>query len=316
MDLFKFAFENDISNLQSGLDFIGVKDPRGKSLLHYAVLGSALDVIDYLLSQDMDVNMADQLGETALFDCARKGKLLIAKKLLEKFAKIDIQNSRNETVLHLACHKGDEDMVRLFVEKGANLHAKTTEDRLPIHYAILAGQTHLIPYLMEVSKLSWLYADSNSNSFLHYAARTTNLAMIELFLEQQLDPNALNDHFETPLFSAVKYGTKDTVSSLLKADAYIDLMNRRYETPILLARLNDQTEIAELLKEWSSTPNYAKLLDNQSLTVAVLNRDYNRLRQLLEQGNRLKKDRLKQTALDYANKYKLSVCINLLRPYA
>ncbi|MBN3490558.1 ankyrin repeat domain-containing protein [Acholeplasma equirhinis] len=316
MDLFKYAFENDISLLQSNLDFIGVKDPRGKSLLHYAVLGSAHDVVDYLLSQDMDVNITDQLGETALFDCARKGKLLLAKKLIEKYARVDIENSRNETVLHLACHKGNLDMVKLLMESGANPMAKTTEDRLPIHYAILAGHEHLIHYLMEVSKLSWFYLDDASNTFLHYAARTTNESLIDLFLNQNLDPNALNDHFETPLFNAAKYGTKDTVMKLLKADCFIDIVNRRFETPIVLAKMNDHQDIARFLEEWKLSPTYIKLVESQSLTLAVLNRDYNKLRALLEQGYRLKKDHLKLTALDYANKYKLSVCINLLRPYA
>ncbi len=316
MDNFKYAFDNDLAKLQQNLDFIGIKDPKGKSLLHYAVLGSAMDVIDYLLNQDMDTNMIDQSGETPLFDCVRKGKLLIAKKLINRFAKIDISNSKNESLLHLACHKGDLDMVKLLLEHKANLNALTTDDRLPIHYAILAGHVHIVNYLMDISNASWFDLDQSQNSFLHYASRTTNVSLITLFIEKNLDVNALNDQFETPLFNAVKFGTKETVLLLLKHDAYIELMNRRYETPLTLAKLNNQSDIVELLKDWMISPNYIKLLQNQSLTVAVLNRDYTKLRQLLEQGNRLKKDRLKYTALDYASKYKLTVCINLLRPYA
>lgn len=315
MDNFKYAFDNDLANLQLNLDFIGVKDQKGKSLLHHAVLGSAIDVIDYLLNQDMDVNMLDQGGETPLFDCVRKGKLIIAKKLINKYAKIDITNSKNETLLHLACHKGDLDMIKLLLEKKANLNALTTDDKLPIHYAILAGHVNVVNYLMDISNASWFDVDQSQNSFLHYASKTTNVALISLLIEKNLDVNGLNDQFETPLFNAVKFGTKETVMLLLKNDAYIDLMNRRYETPLTLARINNQTDIVELLREWMISPTYIKLLQNQSLTLAVLNRDYNKLRQLLEQGNRLKKDRLKYTALDYASKYKLTVCINLLRPY-
>ncbi len=316
MDLFTKAYDNDVAYLQSHLDFLGIRDPKGKSLLHYAVLGSAMDVLDYLLSQDIDVNMTDQQGESAIFDAARKGKLLIAKKLIAKFSKIDLMNNRNETILHLACHKGDLEFVRLLVEAEANLNVKTTEDRLPIHYAILAGHQHLISYLMDESKLSWFYVDAHQNTFLHYASRTTNVGLIEMFLDHDLDPNALNDYFETPLFSAVKSGTVDTVNALLKADAFIELVNRRFETPIILAKMNDQKPIFELLNERLKSPEYHRLLQNYGLTLAVLNRDHQRLRTLLDQGFRLKKDRLKQTALDYAIKYKFSVCINLLRPFA
>ncbi|MFA5692061.1 MAG: ankyrin repeat domain-containing protein [Acholeplasmataceae bacterium] len=315
MDLFKLALDNNLASLQSNLDSIGIKDSRGKSLLHHAVLGSANDVIDFLLNQDIDVNITDQSGETSLFDCARKGKVKIATKLITKYANINLKNNRGETILHLAAHKGDFDFVKLLVENGANLNEKTQSDRLPVHYAILAGHVHLINYLMETSNQSWFYLDENQNSFLHYAAKTTNPEMVKLFLNNDLDPNGLNSQFETPLFNAVRQGTKETVLELLKKDSFINLINRRYEGPIVLAKINDQKEILDLLKDWVKRPEYLELLNAQSLTIAVLNRDYSGLKQLLEQGKRLKKDRLKQTAYDYANKYKLQVCVNLLRPY-
>lgn len=315
MDLFQKAFENDVAYLQSNLDFLGIKDAKGKSLLHWAVLGSAHDTIDYLLSQDMDVNITDQQGESALFEVARKGKTQIAKKLLARYAKVDIKNNRNETALHLACHKGDLEFVRLLLEYDANLKAKTYDDRLPIHYAILAGHLDLVSYLMEEGSISWFHVDANQNTFLHYAARTTNTHLIELFLDHGLDPNALNDLFETPFFSAVKYGTKETVQLLLKHDAFVEVINRRFETPLILARMNDHKQILELLNEWVKSPTYSRLIQNQGLTLAVLNRDHLKVRSLLDKGVRMKKNRLKLTALDYANKYKFTVCINLLKPF-
>ncbi len=315
MDLFKMAFADDLATLQNKLETISIRDSRGKTLLHHAVLGSANDVIDYLLNQDIDVNIVDQSGESALFDCARKGKLTIAKKLISKYANLNLQNNRGETVLHLAAHKGDLDFIKLLVESEALLDVKTSYDRLPVHYAILAGHVHLINYLMETSNQSLFYFDENQNSFLHYAARTTSIEMIRFFLDNDLDPNGLNSQFETPLFNAVKDGTRETVLELLKRDSFINLLNRRYETPIVLAKIHGHLDILELLKDWSKTKEYIELSNNQSLTIAVLNRDYTELRQLLEQGKRLKKDRLKQTAFDYANKYNLKVCVNMLRPY-
>src|SRR5690606_10797699 len=152
----------------------------------------------------------------ALFDCARKAKLNIAKKLLAKYARVDIKNNRDETVLHLAAHKDNLDMVKLLLEYKEEHKAKNNEDRLPIHYAILAGHMDVVTYLLEYAKTSYFYLDSSKDSFLHYAARTTNVSMVEHFLEHKLDPNLLNDHFETPLFNAVRFGQKDIVQLLLK----------------------------------------------------------------------------------------------------
>ena len=151
---------------------------------------------------------------------------------------------------------------------------------------------------METSNQSLFYLDENQNSFLHYAARTTSIEMIRFFLDNDLDPNGLNSIWNTT-FNAVKDGTRETVLELLKRDSFINLLNRRYETPIVLAKIHGHLDILELLKDWSKTKEYIELSNNQSLTIAVLNRDYTELRQLLEQ-EKIKKDRLKQTAFDYA----------------
>ncbi|WP_162146799.1 ankyrin repeat domain-containing protein [Acholeplasma granularum] len=315
MDLFKYAFNNDVSSLQASIDHINIKDQRGKTLLHHAVLGSANDVIDYLLNQDIDINIVDQMGESAIFDCARKAKLNIAKKLLAKFAKVDLKNNKEETLLHLAAHKGNLDMIQLLVEHGGNLMSLTLEDKLPIHYAILAGHLAVVDYMMENSKLSYFHLDSHKNSFLHYATRTTNIQLIEYFINQKLDTNLLNDYFETPLFNAVRFSTKEVILLLLKYDAYIDIMNRRYETPYILAKLDRNDDITDLLNEWKKSPYYTKLITEQSLTIAVLNRDDKKLRHLIESGQKLKKDRYKKDAFDYATFYKLTPYINLLRVF-
>ncbi|CDR31065.1 Ribulose-5-phosphate 4-epimerase and related epimerases and aldolases [Acholeplasma oculi] len=314
MDLFKYAYEDNVAYLQTHLESVHIKDPKGKSLLHYAVLGSSHDVIDYLLNQDIDVNLQDQTGETAIFDCARKGKLIVAKKLIQRYAKLDIKNNKGETLFHLAAHKGDISFIKLLIEMSANPNELTNEDKLPIHYAILAGHVEVVNFLIDYTKQSWFYLDAYQNSFLHYACRTTNKDMVRLFLNKDLDPNALNTHFETPLFNIIRYSSKDILIHYLNQDAFIDIYNRRFETPMTLAKVLDQKEFYEILNEFKLSPAYQRLIEQQALTIYVLNRDHNKLKQLIDQGYGLKKDRLKKTALDYANQYKMSICINLLRP--
>lgn len=313
MDLFNLAYDNDVSNLQKHIDFVGIKDIRGKTLLHYAVLGSSLDVIDYLLNQEIDLNQKDHLGETALFDCARKAKVNIAKRLLSKYARVDIKNNHGETPLHLAAEKGNLDMIKLLVEYKADLNVLTNDDKLPVHYAILAGHLDVVIYLLEQAKQSYFYLDSSQDSFLHYACKTTNEQLVAFFLNHQLDPNLLNDSYETPLFNAVRTGKKEIVTLLLKHDAFIEIYNRRYETPLNLAKYHHDQVILDVLTSWQHTPKYIELMTKQSLTIAVLNRDHTKLRNLVDSGHIMTKDRLKKNALDYAQNYKLSACVHVLR---
>lgn len=313
MDIFQKALENDVDAVRDAMTHLEMVDDKGKSLLHYAVLGSAMDVIDFLLAQDINVNLHDEHGETALFDCARKGKLDIAKRLLTKFAKVNVENRMGETALHLAATKGDPDMIRLLIENGGQTNKKSKDDRLPVHYAVLNGRTDVVGDLLKAGHQSWFQRDFFGNSLLHFATKTASVEMIDLLLNQNLDPNQLNDQFETPMFNAVRYGTVQTIRLLLANDAYIDIQNRRYETPIDLAVIDQKEDISKYLKEYMATPKYERLVEKQALAIAVLNRDHSRLRLLLEKSMPLRRDKRQKTALDYAKEYNLGLCINLLR---
>ncbi|MBN2268827.1 MAG: ankyrin repeat domain-containing protein [Acholeplasmataceae bacterium] len=313
MNVFIKASENDLEYVKLNMTHLEMTDEKRKSLLHYAVIGSAMDVLNYLFDQDINVNLTDQHGESALFDCARKGKLELAKKLISRFASVNIENRQGELPIHLAAQKGNLDMIRLLIESGSFLNKKTMEDKLPVHYAIQGGQTEIVPYLLTQSKQSWFMKDTYGNTLLHHAAKTSNVRLIEMLLNQNLDPNALNSQFETPIFNAIRFGSIETIRLLLASEAYLDIKNRRFESPLDTAMIFGKQEIAEYLNEYMQTPKYERLIQRQALAVAVLNRDHVVLRKLIEKDIPMKKDRLQKTALDYAKEYNLSLCVGLLR---
>ncbi len=313
MSIFLKATENNLEYVKLYMTHLEMVDEKKKSLLHYAVLGSAMEVIFYLLDQDINVNLADAHGETPIFDCARKGKLDIAKLLITKFANVNIENRQGELPIHLAAHKGDLQMIRLLIETGSYLNKKTVEDKLPVHYAIAGGRVETIPYLLKESKQSWFIKDTYGNTLLHHASRTVSVSVIDLLLNQNLDPNALNDQFESPIFNAVRFGSVETVRLLLASDAYIDIHNRRFETPLDTAMIFDKQDILKYLNEYMITPKYERLVQKHALSLAVLNRDHVYLRKLIEKETPMRKDRLQKTALDYAKEYNLGLCVGLLR---
>lgn len=313
MDIFIKALENDLEYVKLHMTHLEMTDDKRKNLLHYAVFGSALDVMNYLFDQDINVNLTDQHGESALFDCARKGKLDIAKRLISRFASVNIENRQGELPIHLAAQKGNLDMIKLLIESGSFLNKKTIEDKLPVHYAIQGGQTEILSYLLLKSKQSWFTKDTYGNTLLHHAARTSNVRLVEILLNQNLDPNALNSQFETPIFNAIRFGSFDTIRLLLASEAYLDIKNRRFESPLDTSIIFGKQEIAQYLNDYMQTPKYERLIQRQALSVAVLNRDHVVLRKLIEKDITMKKDRLQKTALDYAKEYNLSLCVGLLR---
>ncbi|MCD4826409.1 MAG: ankyrin repeat domain-containing protein [Acholeplasmataceae bacterium] len=313
MNVFIKATQNDLEFVKLNMTHLEMVDEKKKSLLHYAVTGSAIDVIQYLISLDINVNMVDQHGETPIFDCARKGKLQIAKLLISKFANINIVNRVGECPIHLAAFKGDLDMIKLFIESGAYLNKTTNEDKFPVHYAIGGGKHEVVDYLLKQSKQNYYLKDTYGDTLLHHATKTNNVVMIDMLLNQNLNPNALNDQFETPIFNAVRFGSVETIRLLLASDAYLDIKNRRYESPVDTALIYDKKEILDYLSEYMMSPKYERLKEKQALSIAVLNRDHMYLRKLIEQRVPMKKDRLNKTALDYAKEYHLNVFIGMLK---
>lgn len=313
MTLFEKALINDKDSFINDEYNINIQDETGKTLLHYAVIGSAYDVIEILINKGADVNILDNKGESPIFDCAIKAKLAIAKTLIINYAKLNKPNKKGETLMHLAASKGDKTFIKLLVENNSLLANTTNEGLYPVHYAILAGHIDIIKYLLGIANQSFNLVDNKKNTLLHYGAQTTNDLLIYYLISEGLNPNFLNDNFETPLFNAARFGTTDTVQALLISDAYIDILNIRSENPIDISLIYGKYDIKNVLYNYQMLPKYERLIKRQKLTIKVLNRDYKSLKKALDQMNTMRLDKYNYSALDYARLYNFKEAIDLLK---
>ncbi len=65
-------------------------DENECTLLHYAALGSNIDLIEYVLkkTKKRDIDERNNAGETALLRCAMKGNVGVGRLLLQNGAKL------------------------------------------------------------------------------------------------------------------------------------------------------------------------------------------------------------------------------------
>lgn len=316
MTIFEKAMINDYNYFKTNDYDVNIQDELGKSLLHYAVLGSSIDVVNELIKKGVKIDLLDNENETAFFDCARKAKFEIAKILINNSTDLNISNLNNETSFHLASAKGDKKFIQLLVENGINTNTKTITNKLPIHYAILAGQIDVIKYLLKINNQSFLLLDENNNSLLHYAAQTTNDLMIYFLISEGLNPNLLNNKYETPLFNAIRFGTKETVNALLSNDAYIDLVNINQETAIDYCHIYERYDIETLLTNFMMLPKYERLYNKQILSILTISRNYTELKKMSNKVIILRNDKYNYTALDYAKLYNFKEAIDILKKIA
>lgn len=312
MEMFELALQNRLEELKNEVTDINIVDHKRRTLLHHAIIGNSMETILWLIKKGINVNAVDESGETALFESVRRSNLEIAKTLIISHANPNIANHRYELPIHIAAHRGDWRMIQLLVEAQTIITKKAIDDKQVIHYAVLGGQVDLVPKLIDLTSGSYFVRDEYGNTLLHYATRTSNLAMVKFLVEKGLDVNSLNDQYETPLFSAVKNNNFEIVNYLVKEGAFIDIKNRRFETPHDISIIHDRDQIRNYLEEVQYQPFYQEHKRSQALTLAVLNRDYHEIRVLAMAHARLRPNKLGKTALDYAKEYRMKSAVQIL----
>lgn len=97
--------------------------PYGQSLPLLAVLERKLDVLEFLIAQDCDLQDGDdERGMTPLHAAALGQNLPAVKLLLEAGVPVDIQEKRGSTPLFRAVrdYQGDPAVIKLLLEHGAD----------------------------------------------------------------------------------------------------------------------------------------------------------------------------------------------------
>ena len=180
-------------------------------LLNAAKIGNTAELTQ-LVSSGMDVNSADQYGNTLLILAAREDQPKVVETLVkQRGIKLNARNGAGDSALMLASLKGHAEVVRLLLAAGA-----------------------------EFDHAGW-------NPLL-YAAFDGRLVVVEQLLAKGANPDAKAPNGSTPLMFAARNGHEDVVVRLLKAGVNLDVKNDQNETAESWARKNRNTEITGLIE--------------------------------------------------------------------
>ena len=108
---------NEIDNLEQ-------KDKNGRTLLVNAVCYERKNVVKYLLSKNVDVNVHVDRGFTALHLAAETGNFDIAELLLKNGAEVDSMDMFGATPLMRCKHSAPLSIFRLLASYGADPQIK------------------------------------------------------------------------------------------------------------------------------------------------------------------------------------------------
>jgi hypothetical protein len=125
----KIAFINPFKLLEAPNVNVNIRDRKGKSALHYsAKMGHEAVVIKLLEAPNVNVNIQDESGWTALHYSAHSSHQAIFNKILEApNVNVNVITRQDENALHLAVKKDNVPMVKILA---TNQQLRVTQENL------------------------------------------------------------------------------------------------------------------------------------------------------------------------------------------
>ena len=203
---------------------------NSRNALHYAVMFKRLDLLKYLLKLDYDVNIPDKFGNTPLFYAVENKDIEYYKALLNHNANANFINNKKMNPLFYAIKSSNNNVLGNLVRKGADIDQKDIDGNTPI---LFARYKNLSRSETELSKLGANPEAENENP--------------------EYNKKILSEQQER-LYSAINDNDIDYIKKLIW-DMNPDLTNSKKQSPLHLAVLNNNVELAKILLDEGASIN-------------------------------------------------------------
>ncbi|XP_037349588.1 inversin isoform X3 [Talpa occidentalis] len=210
------------------------------------------DVLKTMLSlkSDIDINMADKYGGTALHAAALSGHVSTVKLLLENNAQVDATDVMKHTPLFRACEMGHKDVIQTLIKGGARVDLVDQDGHSLLHWAALGGNADVCQILIE-NKINPNVQDYAGRTPLQCAAYGGYINCMAVLMENNADPNIQDKEGRTALHWSCNNGYLDAIKLLLDFAAFPNQMENNEEryTPLDYALLGERHEVIQFMLE-------------------------------------------------------------------
>ncbi|KAI6052668.1 inversin isoform X1 [Marmota monax] len=227
-------------------------DLEGRTSFMWAAGKGSDDVLRTMLSlkSDIDINMADKYGGTALHAAALSGHVSTVKLLLENDAQVDATDVMKHTPLFRACEMGHKDVIQTLIKGGARVDLIDQDGHSLLHWAALGGNADVCQILIE-NKINPNVQDYAGRTPLQCAAYGGYINCMAVLMENNADPNIQDKEGRTALHWSCNNGYLDAIKLLLDFAAFPNQMENNEEryTPLDYALLGERHEVIQFLLE-------------------------------------------------------------------
>ena len=218
-----------------------------------------------LLSSEIDVNVPQVDGMTALHWAAYHDDENLGKRLLSLGAKAAARNRYGITPLYLACVNGNANLVGELLASGADSNTAIRGGETALMTASRTGKLEAVMTLIKAGA-DVDAKERNDQTALMWAASEGHVEVVQALLAAGSDfRTPLKRSGYTPFFFAVREGRTDIVRTLLEAGADINAtmdpmktggkFPKKGTSPLLLAIENGHYDLAIELLDAGADPN-------------------------------------------------------------
>jgi ankyrin repeat protein len=306
---------NNVINLllNAGAD----RDSRsydGKTALMIAARQGLTEITRTLISKGATINAQEDCGNwiipnyeagtedefiksqhlrTALVFAVEQGHSKIVEELLENGADINILDNKKKLPINIAIQEGYTDIIKLLQNTGAKASIGDIEFSAPaLLGAAKQGNLEILKSALaagidpNVSEIDDNPRNPRHKTALMFAVERGHLAIVEHLIIAGADVNLSNRPGKklgkTPLMYAAESDHPEIVKLLLRSGAIVDAQDKRGQTALYYAVLEQKTEAVKSLleygadphkKNWDGTPFKSATYSNKEIVMLITHYD-------------------------------------------
>ncbi|XP_067660172.1 putative ankyrin repeat protein RF_0381 [Haliotis asinina] len=220
-----------------------------ETILHVACQGGNVDIIKYLLTQDIvDIDRKDWFGWTPVMCTANHGHKDAFDVLVEGGADLAIMGNNKINTLHLACEGGNVEIIKYLLKHDiVDINSRDGKGSTPIMHVANDGHEDVFDVLIDKGADVSL-VNGDKETILHLACKGGNVEIIKYLLTRNtVDINSRDNWGLTPVMRAALMGRKNAFDLLVKWRADLSLLDDRCDNILHLACCRDSIEIVKYL---------------------------------------------------------------------